>query len=78
MRSVRSVSFAPPDPSTDVPDQPRSRDRVPIAVGPGRPAIAAPTHVTTSAQDVNPFPIQAAKVQAPVLRDETLARDRLL
>ena len=27
---------------------------------------------------MNPFPIQAAKVQAPVLRDETLARDRLL
>jgi DNA-binding SARP family transcriptional activator len=35
-------------------------------------------HVTTSAPDVNPFPIQTAKVQAPVLRDETLARDRLL
>ena len=27
---------------------------------------------------MNPFPIQAAKVQAPVLREETLARDRLL
>lgn len=77
-RTLRSVSFAPPDPAASVPGDSRSGDRTPIVVGPGRPAIEAPTHANTSAPDVNPFPIQAAKVQAPVLRDETLARDRLL
>ncbi len=77
-RSSLSVSFAPPDPSASEPGKPPSGKRVPIAVGPGRSAIAAPTHAMTSAPDVNPFPIQSAKVQAPVLRDETLARGRLL
>ena len=51
---------------------------MPMAVTPGRSAIAAPMHALTSAPDVNPFPIESAKVQAPVLREETLARERLL
>lgn len=77
-RSARSLSFAPPDPAASDPGVPWPGDRPPLAVGPGRSAIAAPSDVTTSASDVKPFPIQASKIQPPVLRDETLARDRLL
>src|SRR6478736_6775267 len=68
-----SVSFAPPPPSRHVP---ASGSWGPVAVGPGR---AADPLVHGAAGDrMNGYPIQPAKVQRPPLRDETLARDRLL
>ena len=56
----------------------------PIAVGPGRPArrIQAgpiePTPIGSKREPMTAYPIQYAKVQPPPLREETLARDRLL
>ena len=84
--------MAPSDPAVQSPRERHSHERAdpypirdlghrpPIAVGPGRPltfvsstlAADRPPDVVTS------FPIQYAKVQPPPLRDETLARDRLL
>lgn len=84
--------MAPSDPAVQSPREQHTHERPdpypirdlghrpPIAVGPGRPltfvsstlAADRPPEVVTS------FPIQYAKVQPPPLRDETLARDRLL
>ena len=74
-----SVSFAPPDhPAIGS----RTRDAEPrprVAVGPGRAAIATPALVRGAPRDrVSTYPIQPGKVQRPPLRDETLARHRLL
>src|SRR6478735_2212094 len=69
----RSVSFAPPVPSRHVP-----------ASGPwGSAAVesarsADPLVHGAAGDRMNGYPIQPAKVQRPPLRDETLARDRLL
>ena len=53
--------------------------RPPIAVGPGRPGAAGKyLSVGSGGDSVTAYPIQYAKVQPPPLRDETLARDRLL
>jgi ATP/maltotriose-dependent transcriptional regulator MalT/DNA-binding SARP family transcriptional activator len=46
-------------------------------VGPGRPTAAA-SSLGVPGERVNGYPIQPAKVQRPPLRDQTLARDRLL
>ena len=51
--------------------------RAPIAVGPGRAVIAAPD-VRVEPRGGVTYPIQPGKIQAPALRDETLARMRLL
>jgi ATP/maltotriose-dependent transcriptional regulator MalT/DNA-binding SARP family transcriptional activator len=79
-----SVSFAPPSPHgpLDRPirgaDAPRSV-RASIAVGPGRAAIEAPALIRGATQGVvSVFPIQPGKIQRPLLREETLARHRLL
>src|SRR4029079_4584047 len=69
----RSVSFAPPLPSRHVP---ASGSWGSVAVGPGRPAD--PLVHGAAGDRMNGYPIQPAKVQRPPLRDETLARDRLL
>ena len=69
----QSVSFAPPVPSRHVP---ASGSWGPVAVGPGRPAD--PLVHGAAGDRMNGYPIQPAKVQRPPLRDETLARDRLL
>jgi DNA-binding SARP family transcriptional activator len=45
-----------------------------VAVGPGRPDEASPV----PSQAPQEYPVQRSKVQRPPLRDETLARDRLL
>lgn len=76
-RLDRSVSFAPPDPT------PlrllAGRPRTPVAVGPGRSAIVAPSPVRGARTgDVSGYPIRPGKVQQPPLREETLARTRLL
>lgn len=53
--------------------------RPPRAVGPGRPAFAAPPLVGGVSPDaVNGYSIQPGKVLPPPLREETLARHRLL
>jgi ATP/maltotriose-dependent transcriptional regulator MalT/DNA-binding SARP family transcriptional activator len=79
-----SVSFAPPsthgplDHSVAGADAPRSV-RAAIAVGPGRAAIEAPALIRGASQGVvSGFPIQPGKIQRPLLREETLARHRLL
>ncbi len=54
-------------------------DRGAVPVGPGRPAIVAPMHGSGGPLGhVSDYPVQYEKVQAPPLREETLARDRLL
>jgi DNA-binding SARP family transcriptional activator len=78
----RSLSFAAPKSlirSSQPSEVDREIRRAPIAVGPGRAAI-----VVSAVQGggllgaMSEFPVQLSKVQAPPLREETLARDRLL
>ncbi|MBF8290814.1 MAG: hypothetical protein HW391_1782 [Chloroflexi bacterium] len=77
-----SVSFAPPEPPTRArdPERPaRTGRRTRIPVGPGRPAIVAPTNGPGDALgQMTDYPVQISKVQAPPLREETLERPRLL
>src|ERR671911_969947 len=70
---VESVSFAPSPSSRHVPTAGEWR---PIAVPPGR--RGGPFADGATGDRMNGYPIQPAKVQRPPLRDETLARDRLL
>ena len=50
-----------------------------MPVGPGRPPIVVPTLASGGLLGAMPeYPIQITKVQAPPLRDDILARDRLL
>ena len=75
------VSFAPPEPRAleRGPRRVGPAERAPVPVGPGRPAIVAPPHGSGGLLGlVSDYPVQLDKVQAPPLRDETLARDRLL
>ena len=79
--SGASVSFAPPEPSAGErgPRREGQADRAAVPVGPGRPAIVAPTRGSGGLLGpVSEYLVQLDKVQAPPLRDETLARDRLL
>ena len=71
----RSVSFARPAP-TGVRQAPGERSLVPV--GPGRRSTIASQVSGAHRDDVSGFPIQYAKVQPPPLREETLARHRLL
>ena len=76
-----SVSFAPPEPGVRErgPQRDGLPDRVAVPMGPGRPAIVAPWHGSGGPLgQVSEYPVQIEKVQAPPLRDETLARSRLL
>jgi len=65
-QSGQSVSFAPP-----------ALGRRPVAVGPGRSDTGSFSQGAFGDR-MTGYPIQPAKVQRPSLRDETLARDRLL
>ncbi len=49
---------------------------MPVAVGPGRPTFGS--FRGALGDGMSGYPIQPAKVQRPPLRDQTLARDRLL
>jgi ATP/maltotriose-dependent transcriptional regulator MalT/DNA-binding SARP family transcriptional activator len=72
----RSVSFAPPKSSTIEPGSP---GRGAITIGPSRPIAATAKFVPGGERDqVTGYPVQPTKVQRPPLRDETLARNRLL
>ena len=72
-----SVSFAPPDPS-----DPDSRDSATGghagAAGAGHPVGTSGMLGGASRDGVSGYPIQVGKVQRPPLREETLARHRLL
>ena len=70
----QSVSFAPPHPMWPAP---RTDRWAPVAVGPGRPTAGSASHGALG-DGMTGYPIQPAKVQGPLLRDETLARHRLL
>src|SRR3954471_833459 len=71
-----SVSFARP---TSAPGEGAGSTRYTVAVGPGRPAIVPPSLVARGERgELNAYPIQPTKVQRPRLREETLARGRLL
>src|SRR5664279_5378348 len=66
-----SLSFA-----THRAAQPPFGGQIPVPVGPGRSPARSPSDRT--GEGVSDFPLQAAKVQRPALRVETLQRDRLL
>jgi len=72
-----SVSFAPPDP-VKLGARETISTRAPIAVGPGRAETAEPNRVRAEPRGGVTYPILPGKIQAPALRDETLARTRLL
>jgi DNA-binding SARP family transcriptional activator len=72
----RSVSFLP-GPS-GARDALFAESHVPVPVGPGRSATAVAPLSREQAGDVSGYPIQQSKVQCPPLREETLARGRLL
>src|SRR5215212_4525267 len=72
-----SVSFAPPEPVARGP-RGRTSAGAPIAVGPGRAASAAAGRAAREPEGGVSYPIQPGKITAPALRDETLARTRLL
>src|SRR5712691_5822813 len=74
MPSGHSVSFAPPHPSRLAQEPGMWR---PIVAGSGR-AGAGSMSRAAQGDRMNGYPIQLAKVQSPALRDQTLARDRLL
>ena len=70
-----SLSFAPTgDPKPD-PQRPDQRHG---GVTPARVGRLTPQRASQAGDKVNAFPVQAAKVQPPPLRDDILARDRLL
>jgi LuxR family maltose regulon positive regulatory protein len=70
-----SVSFAPPDPS-DL--EPFGNAHSSVSIGAGR-LVSTPALLGGASRDgVSGYPIQVGKVQRPPLREETLARHRLL
>jgi ATP/maltotriose-dependent transcriptional regulator MalT len=71
------VSFAPPDPGP-LGSRGRTPARAPDEIGPGRATIAEPSRDGADVGAGVTYPIQAGKIQPPNLRDETLARTRLL
>ena len=76
-RQVASVSFAPPN-SAAPGHRGRTSGCAPIAVGPGRPPRVPVDRVLADPGSGVSYPILPGKIAAPVLRDETLARARLL
>jgi DNA-binding SARP family transcriptional activator len=55
-----------------------ARESVPVPVGPGHAVLSMPSRSAHLSDKASDYPIQLAKVQRPPLRDETLARPRLL
>lgn len=78
MRTAPSVSFPPPAPPTGGSPS-LTEGSLPVPVGPGRPAFAAPRLVPRAlGVDVSGYPVQISKVQRPPLPDQNLMRERLL
>jgi len=73
-----SVSFAPPDPS-DVRALEMARSGRSTGTVDGGRRVSTPASLRGASRDgVSGYPIQIGKVQRPPLREETLARHRLL
>jgi len=73
----RSVSFARPEPSTTI--EPGSPGWDAMTIRPSRPVAVTAKFVPGDERDqVTGYPVQPTKVQRPPLREETLARSRLL
>ena len=73
-----SVSFAPPDPSEPETHGAATGGRTHAPAGAGR-LVGTPALLGGASRDgVSGYPIQVGKVQRPPLREETLARHRLL
>lgn len=72
----RGPDLPPPDRASDA----RSRRRRPrLVVEAGRPAIVVASLASAGGHlGMSEYPVQISKVQPPPLREETLARDRLL
>ena len=78
-RQSASVSFPAPESPVRQRVTARPDARVQQAFGPGRAALAAPVQIAGGPTvGMTSIPVQPSKVQAPPLRDETLARERLL
>ena len=75
MARERSIPFAPPHPSLHAE---LGDSWEPVAVGPGRPGSAGSARSEGPDETLTHYPIQSSKVQRPTLRDDTLARVRLL
>ncbi len=72
----RSIPFAPPPhvaPQVEI-----GASWEPVAVGPGRTAASGSTRDGGPNETLTHYPIQPSKVQRPSLREDTLARSRLL
>lgn len=65
-----------PHPDSIVDRPPQRSVWAPVAVGPGNPGLRSFRGALVDG--MSGYPIQPAKVQRPTLREETLARDRLL
>ncbi len=75
IQDERSIPFAPP---RSVEHAETGGTWEPVAVGPGRSATSGSTRNGGPDETLTHYPIQASKVQRPSLRDDTLARGRLL
>ena len=73
-----SVSFAPPDPSDPDAHGSATGGHAAAPVGAGRLVGTSGLLGGASRDGVSGYPIQVGKVQRPPLREETLARHRLL
>src|SRR5512143_1456039 len=71
----RSIPFAPPHSALRAE---MGASWEPAAVGPARPATSGSARNGSPDGTLTHYPIQASKVQRPSLRDDTLARGRLL
>jgi ATP/maltotriose-dependent transcriptional regulator MalT/DNA-binding SARP family transcriptional activator len=70
-----SISFARPG---TIPPRRSVTGPAPTSVDSGRPALTQPSRSAHLSDEGRGYPIQIAKVQRPVLRDQTLERPRLL
>src|SRR5512146_2436865 len=88
-RRAPSLQFAPPEPTAQHVESrpaqlPRAEirlsepHRVPIAVEPGHPSAAPVPGSGGLLGAMSEYPVHVEKVQAPPLRSDILARDRLL
>lgn len=76
--SAASLSFAPPEPTAPLPNAQLSPPRPPIAVVSSRALPASAIGRGGPIGAMSDYPVQLEKVQPPPLREDILARNRLL
>lgn len=76
--SAASLSFAPPEPTAPLPNAHPSPPRPPIAVVSSRALPASAIGRGGPIGAMSDYPVQLEKVQPPPLREDILARNRLL